>query len=100
MREVYNRHVLGTDLMEVITQCLLDAMNGGWREIESAPRDGTVIIVYNSSPHKSYRKQDISAAFCLENGNWYLDGSCGCNDDMIIPTHWMHLPQAPEKGES
>lgn len=74
----------------------------GWLPIESAPKDGTEIIVFHP-------KAGVCAAFCPGDGfAWHcMDGmntAIGKNSGQSIPvmtsfvdapTHWMPLPAAP-----
>lgn len=88
---------------------LIDELGAGWRYIESAPRDGTKVILYN----EIYEELPIGywdlVEGCDENGNggfclWHVSEFFSANHDGllwpeedILPTHWMHLPK-PLKG--
>lgn len=65
----------------------------GWKAIESAPMDGTTILVFNG-----YR---MTTAFWRRNfGYWSLEisGTNGrCDDTVYGVTHWMHLPEKPKE---
>ena len=62
-----------------------------WQPIESAPRDGTEVLVYIRP--KVFRL------------GWYFAPSSrtqGWRDEngkQIVPTHWMPLPPPPTGGE-
>lgn len=60
-----------------------------WQPIETAPKDGTEVIVF--TPHdgviSSSYKHGCWQKICIVNGR-----GVGRND----PTHWMPLPVAPE----
>lgn len=61
--------------------------NGGWRPIETAPRDGTwVLAIWSQSP------RTIEAARVFGSGSWETGGE----DGLRTPTHWMPLPSLPE----
>lgn len=78
-----------------------------WRPIETAPKDGTEILVW-FTPHgaKSVRWTDNEGRFDSECAHWHVDdhkhgpfpvrGYCEKE-----ATHWMPLPLAPDKqGEN
>jgi hypothetical protein len=71
-----------------------------WRPIESAPRDGTEIILR--------RDQRIGGGFWItwpdtetcEGGEGWSVGADGCHwDDAAAPTHWQPLPTPPLRAE-
>jgi hypothetical protein len=76
----------------------------GWRPIETAPKDGTDILLYvqeeitsgSWSERKSFDGRDISCWVYAE-----LDEhGCGCcSDKGEPPTHWMPLPDPPLPSE-
>ena len=62
-----------------------------WQPIETAPRDGTVVLAYDPNwyryPHPmEYR----DGAWSL----WFHDVGA------MRPTHWMPLPEPPGEGEA
>ena len=75
----------------------------GWRSIESAPKDGTSVLLFGDG--------EVSVAFWevkMGIGEWRCIGYgiLGCEDnvgpycvpDRLLhpnPTHWMPLPDAP-----
>ena len=58
-----------------------------WQSIETAPRDGTDVLVWCGG-----------AMFiaCMDVGRWFFDRT----DHSVkpLPTHWMPLPPLPKKG--
>ena len=74
-----------------------------WQEIETAPKDGTTILivgkpdnlVVNGDTLTSFKQSaiytaawdEIDAAFCLSGGSWL--------GPFVDPTHWMPLPEPP-----
>ena len=70
--------------------------NGQWHPIETAPKDGTVIIVYGRFPYKedvqtvfyqtaAWESNEFKAGWTNASGSWLGD-----------VTHWMPLPPAPK----
>lgn len=58
-----------------------------WQPIETAPKDGTSVLVYEGG-HQAVV--------------FWLGGSAGWSDGehvKLSPTHWMPLPPEPENGE-
>jgi hypothetical protein len=65
--------------------------NAGWRDISTAPLDGTVVLV---------RQKDgcvYSANFCAVEESWKLADQDGMrwNDDLELVAHWQPLPPPP-----
>lgn len=83
-----------------------------WRPIETAPKDGTEIILFcprgDGTPGKTYR---------LTSGSWFIPPTCtytpdpeedfdeppswlswdgGFSENTMMPTHWMPLPEPPK----
>lgn len=58
-----------------------------WRPIETAPKDGTLVIIYDPRSHRAY-------ACGFEFGIWQT----GVWDSRgpVSPTHWLPLPPPPE----
>lgn len=70
-----------------------------WRDIASAPRDGTPILAYpctysswESSPH------EIDVVSWREKG-WYLSVDDGVHSVAYELTHWQPLPEPPVRKE-
>jgi hypothetical protein len=74
------------------------APDNGWRPIETAPKDGTTILVYGlpqSIEGVSYHRpaaytaawDTIDDAFCLSGGTWV--------GPFIDPAYWMPVPPPP-----
>ena len=59
-----------------------------WSPIETAPRDGTLVLVY--APAVYGLKSIISVAAWHDDAGW-------CIDELRVVTHWMRLPDAPKK---
>ncbi|WP_217597152.1 DUF551 domain-containing protein [Cohnella sp. GbtcB17] len=76
--------------MEALSQT--DIQPSGWMPIESAPKDGSDILVLNNDGHvyeAAYEREEWRFAFADQHG-------CGCcGGDAEYPTHWIPLPQPP-----
>jgi hypothetical protein len=65
----------------------------GWQPIETAPKDGTAVLVYNP---KIYRTSQFVARWDDHDQYWQ---SVACVDDYYGSsevTHWMPLPAPPQ----
>lgn len=97
----------------------LRAAEGAWQPIETAPKDGTEILIYRhgwqEAPRARWGLQDGEdddhkpTVF----GGWFLasewhtygceDGFLGWNEDIedgVMPTHWSALPPPPDTTTS
>jgi len=80
----------------VLAQAAIDAM--GWRKIESAPKDGTYVLIWLRAPFSRVEK----ARWCKFWENWQIDDEefsetaehHGIGSE--VPTHFMPLPPAPK----
>ena len=66
-----------------------------WQTIDTAPKDGTAVLVFADGKITTAYYEDIYAP-----GTWELCvPSEGYRDsDEVNPTHWMELPEAPNIG--
>lgn len=69
-----------------------------WQPIETAPRDGTAILVCAQSDHDEWNFMAVFWCIpdCHQRGwavisHGFREFSC-----FVSPTHWMPLPAAPE----
>ena len=78
----------------------------GWQPIETAPKNGRTILVWNGLNSGFYtRAQDMGVALWRKQA--FPDGQeCWCAQDCCDgvttyePTHWMPLPEPPDmQGE-
>ena len=66
-----------------------------WQPIETAPKDGTVLLTF---PHYRVTHWSVDECMSFSHAGW-----AGRWDEytetfaVIIPTHWMPLPPAPTK---
>ena len=57
-----------------------------WQPIETAPKDGTVILGF----------EDMYFPMLWVHNRWELSGVVWCDgSDEVEPTHWMPLPNPP-----
>lgn len=81
----------------IITQTRSDSdVEPGWRPIETAPKDGTTILMAKYHDGDRY----WIASGCIEDQNFWCDFA---DDDFVPfshqnPSHWMPLPAAPQHG--
>lgn len=68
-----------------------------WRPIETAPRDGTVLLTFNPDlwvGRVIFDARIRMARWSVDADTWYIQG---VNSTIPLePTHWMPLPQPPE----
>ncbi len=80
------------DLLALISTALAAADESPWRSMESAPRDGTHILLCEGGN--------------VSEGGWLTGAMMGAEDESCAgwwsvngvdnPTHWMPMPAAPE----
>ena len=67
-----------------------------WRDIESVPRDGTIVLLACTTwAHSTILGKPVPikvGAWDVENGRWWILGASW------TPTHWMVIPDPPETG--
>lgn len=67
-----------------------------WQPIETAPKDGTTILLW--SPRMQWEKQkNIAIMAYWSDCGWY-DGHGGGWGGRAF-SHWMPLPEPPQEGE-
>ncbi len=72
---------------------------GQWQPIETAPKDGTTIIIFDSySDDKSIDGYGVCTARWDYSLKWWIMHQRYSNViSLINPTHWMPLPQPPQE---
>ena len=81
--------------LELLMPTALEMAKGNvWQPIETAPKDGTQIIVGCSKYKRSY-------VAIFERGTWRSgwEGGDWTFDVELKPTHWMPLPTPPKESE-
>jgi hypothetical protein len=79
-------HVVIRDLLAA-----LEAQQGGWRDISTAPKDGTVIGAWSPSEPGIVRRVKWGR---FVNQDGWITATKGCAVSNL-PTHWMPLPEPP-----
>ena len=64
-----------------------------WLDMESAPRDGTVIIVHDPKPSKDYGPHIHTARFDLERNAFVATFDVDTDPYDIDPSGWIPLPE-------
>lgn len=83
-----------------VRACLVgEPVAAGWQAIESAPKDGGLIIVGALNAHGFWCAEVWSPKSLAENNEKILSGTLTGSPHLIWePTHWMPLPAAPREG--
>lgn len=95
---------------------MTETLQGEWQPIETAPRDGSAILIYQAEydvgGEREHERQKMGgiewsgspnrAPFDDERyaiGYWRPWGGWGNrNSSRVHPTHWMPLPSVPDRG--
>ena len=85
-----------TDVLTALSSAGIDC--DGWRDIESAPKDGTRIILFGTMQGSSVPGEEFGHWFSSsnrENGGWWVVFAMP-----FKPTHWRprHLPPLASGG--
>jgi len=72
-----------------------DTPRGGWRDIESAPRDGTAVLVYEPAEKSMAVGWWEDHYVWVSPGAWITDYARS-DTPVWRPTHWQPLPSPPE----
>lgn len=70
----------------------------GWRDMSSAPKDGTEILVWDEHSHIISQAVWKERHRFFASGGWYDMPYTGDSRKLVRPTHWMPLPAAPLPG--
>lgn len=101
-----NHHRLRAAPIVRVVLAAADAVRGsddGWQPIETAPRDGTMVILADltevapNGSTISYEDRWVVAGSYQRN-NWY-NQFIEEDGEEIYPSHWMPLPTAPKRNE-
>ncbi len=64
-----------------------------WRPIETAPTDGTQILVYAKGLPLNIQQPGIFEAWWIERNQYWAT-----SNSKVHPTHWMPLPPLPSSN--
>lgn len=90
-----------SQLREALRQCDRLLCAGGWQPIETAPKDGTFILVtgFNYGAPEKGRHYAV-AAWCERRGSWHEEAEWDENYSCLAYlAHWIPLPPAPEPAK-
>jgi hypothetical protein len=74
--------------------------DNGWRPIETAPKDGTAVLLGGCSPGPAIRIGWWgNGRYLSRTRGWERDWTTGA-DYGFAPTHWMPLPDPPAEGNA
>jgi hypothetical protein len=70
-------------------------MNTYWQTIDSAPKDGREILVWDGGVYVVHWYQP----FLRREGKWYTGFDCSDYGPQYVnnPTHWAECPQGPKE---
>ena len=77
-----------------ILQAALQPAAQGWRDISTAPRDGTWILIY----YKDSVHFPIQSAKFTDFGAWETTHAYEECQEYPMPTHWIPLPLPPKNS--
>ncbi len=66
----------------------------GWRPIETAPRDGSKMLLFFPGPYPDELEDGVVTGRFLAPG-WWLSAIWASSMAHKRPTHWMPLPEPP-----
>lgn len=87
------------DEARVLASILREYAGGGWRPIETAPKDGTKVQLWLRAPYS----RCVTAQWFEPWGNWQDGGFPSDLDEFSgigssVPTHWRPLPAPPAEA--
>ena len=68
----------------------------GWLPIESAPKDGSLIVVHGNN----FNDRALGQHYCIaawHSGCWMESSEWSAPSELAYLTHWMPLPQPPKE---
>jgi hypothetical protein len=88
-------------VLEALARHREQARADAWRPIETAPKDGTEIVLWPAlrRPIDGVVPPTTGAWYTLSGEGLWYDLSVGHHNGFWKPTHWMPLPPAPDAIE-
>ncbi len=77
---------------------LLAADREAWEPMETAPTDGSTVIVYAPPPDPEKWHETVCGLPAIICTAAYHEDAGYCVDDIREPTHWRPLPAAPKES--
>jgi len=72
----------------------------GWQDIESAPKDETVIICFDEPFFGEMTKETFYGYYDSEDNDWFFKAPWSVNPIKAHRvTHWQPLPEPPKESE-
>lgn len=79
-------------MSEVSKQIMSREDRGGWRPIDSAPKDADVLLLYGDG-------EGIQPGYWDDDDDhWFAVETRGLTGGWMKPTHWQPLPPAPDEA--
>lgn len=74
-------------------------MNYQWQPIETAPKDGTAVLIYQPKEKIGSLVLEDVIYVCYYNDEGKWEEADGEMYSTFNPTHWMPLPETPKEYE-
>ena len=86
--------------MDAMRAALLAADAAAWEPMETAPTDGSTVIVYAPSPDPEKWHETVCGLPAIICTAAYHEDAGYCVDDIREPTHWRPLPTPPKENKA
>ncbi len=83
---------------EMVREMLEAADHEAWQEMETAPTDGSIVLVYAPPPDPEKWHETVCGLPAIICTAAYHEDAGYCVDDIREPTHWRPLPHPAEGG--
>ena len=91
----WRRRDNAADHMRIMRAALLAADREAWEPMETAPTDGSTVIVYAPPPDPEKWHETVCGLPAIICTAAYHEDAGYCVDDIREPTHWRPLPTPP-----
>jgi hypothetical protein len=96
--QIWSRNISDQQIADLLAPFLRRAAESKWQPIETAPKDGTWVLIAGESGYGGYPLR-AEVARCLPlfrpRSPWCNHAGDAFTDGGPEPTHWMPLPDAP-----